>query len=497
MKNEFLLYRSSFFISLILLLFTLLQPNSAYSEQSENLNPDLNQKIHQLIDRSMVSNSLWAVVVRDSLNQPLVDINSTAIIRPASNIKLLTSAAIMDELGTDFRFSTKLYGNGNLVDNVWHGDIHFLGGGDPTIDGRFYDEDPLQVFNYFIDKLLEMGIMKVEGDLFGNESLFDDIRYPRGWEWDDLSFYYAPEISALSFNGNCVDLEVHTNFSPGSTPEISWYPFNTDYVHFVNEQLITPRGTRFDEQYHRILGTNTIKLRSTLPQGYIETEPLSVSNPAKFFIDTFKKYAASQGIEITGELRVSSEIKDWSEYTLIHDHRSAPLSEILKAINQDSDNLYTEMLLKKAASKKYKTQGSTELGLTLVREFAESKGLNIGSMRMRDGSGMAPATLITGHDIAELLYKMQERDDFSIYFNSLAVAGLDARLQNRFHGSPLLGELYGKTGFISGTRSLSGYMMTGNGERLIFSIITNNYTTATRNVDALHQAILELVYRTY
>lgn len=58
--------------------------------------------------------------------------------------------------------------------------------------------------------------------------------------WSDLTFYYAAQIGALSFNNNTVDLTVVTDGPVGSVPEIYWFPFNTDYVNFINKQLITP-----------------------------------------------------------------------------------------------------------------------------------------------------------------------------------------------------------------------------------------------------------------
>lgn len=469
-------------------------------QAQDNPQPDrdkLTASITHLISGGPASSSLWSIVVRDSSNTPITAINSDMLVRPASNLKLLTSAAILDQLGPDYRFETQMYISGEIRDSTLFGDIHFLGGGDPTIDRHNHNNDPLIVMYAFVQALFEKGIVRVQGDIFGNVSLFDDVPYPRGWEWDDLSYYYAPEISPLSFNGNTVYLKVDSNGPVGSTPGISWFPMNTDFVEFINEQLITPANSRFDEQYRRILGSNVIILRSSVPRGFVETEPLSITNPPMFFMDTFRKFAASQGLEMVGEMHISREKKTWETYTLVHTHYSPPLSEILKSINQDSDNFYTEMLLKYIAAKRYQAIGSTELGLAIVSEFAQSQGMNPSQIRMRDGSGMAPATLITGNNIVQLLYAMQQHAYFETYFQSLAVAGVDARLRNRFHGSPLYRSINGKTGFISGTRSLSGYLKTENDTKVMFSIITNNYVIPTRQIDAIHQQILELIYSHY
>ncbi len=462
------------------------------NEEIEKLS--LQQTISSIIAESTSPNSLWSVVLKDTSYNVLLEINGNSLVRPASNIKLLTSAAILDQLSPDYRLHTDLYIDGEIRDSVLYGDIHFRGGGNPAIDRHTYNEDPLIVMYEFVQALQMAGIERVEGDVFGNVSLFDDIPYPRGWEWDDLSYYYAPEISPLSFNGNTVYLTVDSNRPVGSAPGISWFPMNTDFVEFINEQLITARGSRFNEDYRRILGTNIILLRSTLPQGFAETEPLSITNPPLFFIDTFVKFAATQGLEITGGLITTRESKDWENYQKLHRHSSPELSYIIEMINKESDNFYTEMMVKYLAHHVYETTGSTELGLTYIREFAQRVGMDVRNLRMRDGSGMAPATLTTARDIAHLLAFMRNHEYADVYFQSLAVSGQDARMRNRFLASPLQGAINGKTGFVSGTRSLSGYLHTQQENQVVFSIITNNYTVPTRNIDAIHQQILEHIY---
>ncbi|MFW6348390.1 MAG: D-alanyl-D-alanine carboxypeptidase, partial [Cyclonatronaceae bacterium] len=201
----------------------------------------LEADIRALISTNAAKDAVWSMSVRDESGSVVVDIDSRRMQRTASNSKLFVSAALLLELGPHFRYTTSIYGDGRISeDGNWLGDLHIIGSGDPSINGDFYDDDAFYVFDSFIEQLQQAGINAVYGDVFGNEALFDDQPYPRGWEWDDLSFYYAPELSALSFNRNCVDLSVDATGPVGDTPEIRWFPYNTDYVNFVNEQLITP-----------------------------------------------------------------------------------------------------------------------------------------------------------------------------------------------------------------------------------------------------------------
>lgn len=456
-------------------------------------------EIKETIEQSRANEAFWSVIVRDSTGNILEGYNYDKLVRPASNIKLLTSAMILDELGPDFTYSTKMYGMGTRVDSTWKGNILIRGSGDPSISGTFYNEDRFHVFDQFYQALDSLGIENIEGALIGNDSYFDQKAYPDGWSWDDLSFYYGVEINALSFNENAVDLRVYARNDIGEKPDIEWFPFDTDYVEFVNEQVITPPYSEYDESYHRIMGTNTILLRSSLPQNYVEKESLSILDAPRFFLDTFEKYLAHGGITLNQPLIVESHSRDWNSgrYKVLADHRSKPLSKLLEQVNKESNNFYTEMLLKTAAAEHYNTTGSTELGLSLVKKFAGDMGMNEDHLVMSDGSGLASSTLVSVSDLSTMLVKMQAHPYFDTYKNSLSVSGKDGTLEYRFRNTAIEGKLYGKTGYISGVRALSGYLTASSGRSLVVSVIVNNYTDATSYIDDIQERIIRKVYLTY
>lgn len=454
--------------------------------------------IREIIKSSAASNSFWSFQVRTSDGEILDEYHGDYLIRPASNLKLVTSAAYLDQLGADYTFETVLYGTGQQEGNRWNGDLYIRGVGDPSINGEAYD-DPLFLFQQWFSVLDSMGVEVIDGNIIGHDGYFDDIPYPRGWEWDDLSYYYAPEISALSFNQNVVDLEVRADGEPGSRPSITWFPFETPFVRFVNEQRITPENTSFDESYRRELGSNTIYLRSTLPEGHYETEPLTVHNPSLYFIDTFKRYLQLMGIRVEGQLLLSDDPVEWDNgtFTEIDSHRSKPLHTMIDRLNRESDNHYAEMLLKTLVAERYGVPGSTELGLEIVKEFMSGHGFDTTAVELRDASGMAPATLLKTSDLNSFLVDIQKEPYFDQYFESLSVAGQNGTLQYRFYNSDITSNFYGKTGFMSGVRSISGYLDTQSGERLVITIATNNYTVRTAVVDRIHQRIMDYLYTRY
>ncbi|MCC5905909.1 MAG: D-alanyl-D-alanine carboxypeptidase/D-alanyl-D-alanine-endopeptidase [Balneolaceae bacterium] len=470
-----------------------------YSGNLQDVHAQLSHEIRSLIENSRASNAFWAVQVRDESGTVLQSLNGDKLVRPASNLKLLTSGAVLDKLGPDYRFRTVLYGRGDQIDDTWVGDLIVKGSGDPSINGDFSNGNSLFLFEEWAELFIAKGIKRIQGDLIGFDGLFDDVPYPKGWEWDDLSFYYAPEISALSFNSNVVDLEVIANGPVGSTPRIQWSPFNTPYVDFVNEQMITAPGSRFDESYRRVLGTNTIILRSTLPQGYYETEPLTVTAPSYYFMDTFYRYLELRNIEVTGRIFVDSDFYSWSDRNLtpMHVNVSVPIYRMVERLNKESDNFYAEMLLKKLAEHMYNVQGTTELGLEVLKEYMHEMQFDTNSISLRDGSGLAPATLLNASELNQYLVNVRKKDYFPHLYNSLAVGGVSGTLGHRFRNSSVRENFSGKTGFVSGVRALSGYLSTESKQQLAVTLITNNYTEQTAHVDFIHQRILEYLYYNY
>lgn len=462
--------------------------------QSQNVifSPD----IVQSIENSQASSAFWSVIARDTTGKIIEGYNFDKTVRPASSLKLLTSATILDELGADYTYSTKLYGLGHQMGDTWEGDILIRGVGDPSISGEFYNEDRFHVFDKFFSALYDRGIREIDGNLIGNDAFFDQQPYPKGWSWEDLSFYYGVEISALSFNNNAVDLTVYADGDIGEKPRIEWYPFDTDYVDFVNEQVIAPPGTEYDEDYRRLLGTNTILLRSKLPKNYVEKESLSIKNAPMFFLDTFKKYLEDGNIALNGRIIVDSQPQDWEDekYKVLAEHESVPLKKLLKQVNKESDNFYSEMLLKTMAAEHYESAGSTELGVSLVEDFAAAKKMDTTKLEITDASGMAPSTLMTVEDLTQLLIEMRKHPQFEHYKNSLSASGVDGSLENRLDNSQMKGKIFGKTGYVSGVRSLSGYMEASSGQILAFSVVTNNYTQETSYIDYVQEEIIRTLY---
>lgn len=486
--------KHSFFV----LLLTLFYACTLFG-QSVPSKQDIPEAIRNLIVDNEANPAIWSINVWNSEGEEVFSFQPNLLMRPASNMKLVSSAAIMDYFGAESVIKTPLYGFGQQEGSIWKGDLIIRGMGDPSMDRHFYEEDPLEVLQNWVEALKKTGIRKVEGSIIGNDAYFDQEPYPSSWEWYDLSFYYAPQISALSFNGNCVELEVRAEGRVGELPTIDWYPFRTNYISFTNLQRITPKGSEYDEYYRRLPGSNNIVLRSTLPQGYLEQEELTVDEPTLFTADTFKKLLIQEGIEVSGPIAMEHNPRNFasSQYSLIAEHQSPTMAEMLIHLNKESDNFYSEMLLKRMGADFKGEAGSTGNGVSAVRQFLAEAQIDTNLVLQYDASGLSNQNLISPRAITKLLFYMNQHPDGKAWKKGLPIAGVDGTLDYRFKNHPAYAKIQAKTGYISGARAISGYLQTSAGEELIFSMITNNFASKVRKVDEIHEQILAWLFQAY
>lgn len=456
------------------------------------------QTLERLINTLSNNEAFWSVSVRAEDGAVLEDLNAAKLIIPASNQKLYTTAAALDRLGKDYRFTTNIYSNGYLQDSVWVGDLIIKGSGDPAISGTLYNKDREYVFRELLGQLQAKGIKAIDGILKSDISFFDDEVYPPGWDWYDMSFYYAVQINALSFNNNAFDLEVFADGGVGEEPRIDWYP-KISSLKIHNNQTIVEPHKKYDEYYRRFLGTNEFDLGSDLPKGYYETESLSVDGADAFFLETFKDFLNRNGVMIKAQADFSlrEARSDYRAYTVLAAHTSEPLSVMIDRINKESDNFYAEMVLKTLAAEKQGEPGTFENGITEVRSFLAEQRVDTNFVLMNDGSGLAGGNFTTTGNLTQLLTSMQHHKQFDTYYNSLPIAAKDGSLAHRFRTSLLAENLRAKTGFVGGVRTLSGYFTAKSGKKVAFSIATNHFKGKTGAVDASHQKILEYLYCKY
>lgn len=412
---------------------------------------------------------------------------------PASVMKLLTTSAALDAFGPDEKVRTTLESAGPVEKGRLRGDLYLVGRGDANLSGRFTEGRATAAFEGLAEALAAAGVNVVEGRLVGHEGAFSGDRRGRDWSWDDLVWWYGAEVSALSFNDNCVDLQVTPGDAPGQPLRVTPSPASA-YYRFETSATTGAPGSEDDLTLQRDLGGNLVRLSGTLAVG---AEPrtlnVAVEDPARWAATVFSEVLRVKGIVVLGGVETSSAPLP-EGLRVLATHEGRPLRDELAAVNKPSQNLHAELLLRRLGQR-VKGQGTAEAGLLAVREFLERSGVPLEGTDFRDGSGLSFADLVTPRLLTALLLHMQRHPQAEAFLASLPVAGVDGTLKNRLKGTRAEGRLRAKTGAISHVNTLAGYATLRSGEPVVFALMTNHQNTEYKDsvaaLDAFVRALTE------
>lgn len=491
----------------------------------------LRSHIAGLLDQPKFSAArLGARIVEPQSGRVVFERDAEKLFTPASNMKLYTTAAVLDAFGPDFTLETSVYAaRAPSRNGVLRGDLILYGRGDPNLSARFerdaagkpnpVDEftpaDRIPAIEALADQIKARGVRLVTGSIVGDESHFAGGGPGAGWSWEDLQFYYGAEVSALTVNDNAVTFTIRPAAHAGLPPVITVQP-QTAYVTIINHAMTIAakaqgKGTRIG--ISRPLGSNAVEFFGSIPLGATEqVENIAVHDPARFAATLLKEALARRGVRVAGGVKrldaVARLTRPFDEAKLIEvaSVTSQPLSEMLKAVNKPSQNLHTELLLRQLGVRAVmQDEGASELddygrprsaesrGLDALRRFLAKAGVNAQALSLRDGSGLARQDLISPLATTQLLTFMLTHPHAAVYRASLPIAGVDGTLSNRMRGTPAANNVRAKTGSLMYVRSLSGYVTTKRGQTLVFSLLGNNYTGAGGDVTGLYDQICALL----
>lgn len=495
----------------ILLLVVLPEYAAAQAPYSESAAAEaLNETIVNTLETDTFEGAFWGVqIVNLRSGTVLYSQNADRNFVPASNVKLLTTAAALDQLGPDYRYRTRLYADGPIEDGTLKGNLIVRGDGDPTIGGHEQREDPTRIFRQWADSLKALGVTHITGNIIGDDSRMDETPLGHGWSWSDISYAYAAEIGALVFNENTVDLQVQGR-DAGQPANLSWEPFNTDYVTVINRSRTVPWRKEDDEEYQRTVGTNTIHVTTTVHPNQSESESITITNPTLYFTHVLRDVLVREGISVDGtpadlDETASSVSYDSDGVHPVASYTSKPLAQITRTLNHESQNLYAEQLLRTLAvevppeTKEDLDPGSSALGVKTVRETLAAAEVDTSRIQLVDGSGLSRQNLVQPQSIVRLLqYMWTHRDPAasSAFYDSLPKGGEEGTLEYRFQGgAPARSNVRAKTGTLSNTSSLSGYVTSEGGTPLAFSVFCNHHLAEGNQVRAAQDVIVNALAR--
>lgn len=450
------------------------------------LQPSTSSTLDHLLADPALNGATVSVMVRDARSgSTLYQHNPRARLIPASNLKLLTTAAAMDVLGPQYRFSTQLLSNGTQQGERLAGNLYLRGLGDPTM--QFADYQALAA------QLASQGVRQVQGDLVFDDTWFDAERLGVDWAQDDESTYYGAQISALTVSPN-TDFDAGTLLVTAKAPVALGQPVSvvvspsTDYVQLSNRAVSGPGNSYGITRQH---GTNLLQLTGALAPGKQSRQWVSVWEPTQLVANLFEQALAQQGIQVLGR-RVIGGVSPTTA-TLLAEHQSAPLQALITPLLKLSNNNMSEALLK-AMGRKTANAGTAAAGVAAVAAFMQRQGLDPATLSQVDGSGLSRRNLVSAQNLTDLLLVTAKQPWFDAWYNALPIAGNADRmtggsLRYRLRGTAAENNLHAKTGSMAGVSSLSGYITDAQGRRLVFSMISNNYVSDAAPVRALENRL--------
>ena len=461
--------------------------------------------VDRLADQPPFSHSLFGIALVDDRGRLLYGRNADRMFVPASNTKIVVTAIASALLPPDFTVRTSVYGTGPVVDGRLAGDLVLYGRGDPAVGVRCYavdtvpagvcDRDPSAQLRRLVDSLKARGLRSVDGAIVGDGSYFEPTTVHYGWDVYDLNWWYAAPVTALALNDNSVDVQWKPGKAVGAPAEFTLLPAYHG-LNFENRTVtIAPGGpTDVADRMWRKPGTLDVWAEGTVAMGHRGgTDYFAVPDPNLFAARALRSLLAEAGIAVTGPTRSTTDSLAYAPVragTALAEVTSRPLRDWVFPILNTSQNLYAEMLLKQLG-RQFGTAGSWDEGLRVERRFLiDSVGVDSTQFALADGSGLAADNLVSPLAFTQVLRFIRRHPRYATFAAGLPQSGKRGSLRTRFLGTRLEGRVHAKTGSISRTNTLSGYVELASGRVLTFSIQANHHAAGGRAALARIDALL-------
>ncbi|MBC7744496.1 MAG: D-alanyl-D-alanine carboxypeptidase/D-alanyl-D-alanine-endopeptidase [Flavobacterium sp.] len=410
--------------------------------------------------------------------------NENTGLAPASTLKTITAATVLQILGADYTWKTTLGYSGVVSsEGMLNGNLILTGGGDPTLGSwRYSGTKPELLMKKWVQAIKENGIKKITGRLVADDTLFGSQTLPVGWIWQDIGNYYGAGPNSLTWRENQFDL----NFKPGLNVEKPTVLLSTSSempaLNIINEVKTGASGSGDNVYAYSSPYSNIVYLRGTYGIDLKKTISASMPDPAQELVNHLQDTLKSLGIfftlpATTRRQLIAEKQTNLSLANIISVHTSPVLSQIIYWFNQKSINLYGEHFLKTIALVQGKNTDTSE-GAEIVKDFWKSK-LNIdpNALNIIDGSGLSPGNRVTTKAMAKILLSVKNELWFKTYLESF----------------PVYNDMKMKSGTINGVLAYAGYQTNSSGAPFVFSFIVNNYNGSSSDVRQKMFKILNLL----
>lgn len=448
-------------------------------------------------------NAHWGILVVDPASgDTLYSRNAGKLFMPASNMKLITGAVALEELGADYRYTTLIATPRDAEgerrfspgDSVLAGDLVVVGSGDPTVSDQMRGNAMLPLLA-IADSLAARGIRRIEGRLTSAGDALPGSALGFGWAWDDLDYPYSAGVDELMFNESFSTITVRGGAAPGdsvsarTSPALTWPPLqlNVETVAPPPDSVRPYRSGRLAVLQDS--ATGLVRVSGTVVAGDSASISVAHRDPTAAYLAALREALRMRGITVVPPFPAApAPVYNVATLDTLLVVTSPPLRDVMPALQKPSQNQIAEVLLRTLGLEE-KMVGSPDSGRRVVEEQLREWGADTTGFIIRDGSGLSRHNYLSPETIVRVLDAMRKHPSFQIFYDALPIAGVDGTIRTRMRDTPAQGNLRAKTGFIDRSRALSGYVTTADGRMLIFATVCNNWTVTTREVEEVQDRI--------
>lgn len=443
--------------------------------------------------------SRFGIVVVDEVGHEVLAVNAEQRFIPASNTKIVTTAAAFALMSANPDF------------NLTHGGttVFLRPGGKAAPDLVIRGEGGVSLSTApdctrrCLTSLVTsaIGSARRVGDVVGDDSAFADQRWSLGMSWNNIGTDDGTATSALIVDDNEVPISVAPGMV-GGPATVSLSPYFT-----LENQTVTVASGETRIAVERAVNSRVVRVYGTILAGARPwRDSLGIDDGAHYAAWAVAQVLRARGIAVTGKLRVRHRPAGAIEAVLqqappapsrVAIEPGVALDEAVTVINKDSQNLHAEALLRRigllrderdALGKAQYQVGSREAGLAVLEEFLAGLGLPREGYDLSDGSGMSTYNRLSPRATVQLLRWIAGQPWGERWYATLPVGGVDGTLRRRFAGTALAGRIWAKTGALNATNALAGRMQAASGRMLTFAIFANDVPagqSAVPTIDAL------------
>lgn len=417
---------------------------------------------------------------------------------PASLTKLFTTVTALKKFGPDFKIKTSIYYTGKIISNTLIGDIYIYGRGDALLSSSDLD--------YFAEKVKNLGIKQIKGNIIADASFFDQQTNRFVYSGDADVVQELQPITALSIDRNVMNVIVSAGSIYGRFVNVQVIPNSEAIKVNVSARVVrsvdynqnssrsdksdfwggkyliaqqrksrTPRRKRPAKGLNLTLsidenGFTVLRISGSMEAQTSKTYSFFIEKPAIVVAGALANRLKNFGIQIEGKISESQLPFDNSKLIA---ELSRPLLQVLSEMNKNSDNYLAETIFKMIGAYNRKMTSDVKEAVRSVFSILDKLNIPCVECKIYDGSGLSRRNRFSPESIILLLRNSKFDPQTSMIDSLLAIAGFDGTLQNRMIGTTSYGRVFAKTGTHSNASCLAGFLRTLDNERIIFAFMFN------------------------